>query len=193
MGYNENQQFIDFGVPQTSAMSNSFDQRDIYVENDFFWSAHSQGMYFNSTGMNDGYGYINGSYVYTIFDTGSSGIILSSDYYDQIVTKLMTDYIGTQNYVIKEGVTYSVCIPPSQLPSLYFIFNELLIEVRGEDYMADISPKGDMSLCQLLLFKNTMAFNLFGTPLFRGYYVTHDTVNAKMQFVPVPNSPKKRL
>ena len=79
------------------------------------------------------------------------------------------------------------------MPSLYFIFNELLIELKGIDYMADISPNKDMSLCQLLLFKNTMAFNVFGTPLLRGYYTTHDPVNAKMTFVPVPGSLKTRL
>jgi hypothetical protein len=63
-------------------MTNQYDGRDIYVEDDFFWSAYSQGVYFNTTEMKNGYEYINGSYVYTIFDTGSSGMLLSSDYYD---------------------------------------------------------------------------------------------------------------
>lgn len=38
---NKTNSFVDFGTPQMSAMSNSNDLRDIYVENDFFWSAYS--------------------------------------------------------------------------------------------------------------------------------------------------------
>ena len=86
LGYVNGSTFVDFGVPQTSAMSNQNDIRDIYVEKDFFWSAYSQAMAFNTTSMDSSYGYVNGSLVYSIFDTGASGIMLSSDYFQTIVT-----------------------------------------------------------------------------------------------------------
>ncbi|MFO0117209.1 MAG: pepsin-like aspartyl protease [bacterium] len=126
MGYG-NDTFVDFGVPQESAMSNKNDIRDIYVENDFFWSAYSQGIAFNDTKLDNSFGYVDGQMVYSIFDTGSSGILLSSDYYESIVNKLFQDYLKTMNFVIKDGVVFSQCFSPSQLPTLHFLFNELWI------------------------------------------------------------------
>jgi hypothetical protein len=82
---------------------------------------------------------------------------------------------------------------PATLPSVYFMFNELWIEVSGADYLMDVSSNRDRSLCQLAFYKNPLAFNVFGTPLFMGYYTTHDPVNNKISFVPTKNSPKTRL
>ena len=56
--------------------------------------------------------------------------------------------------------------------------------------MVDVSEAQDRSLCQLQIFKNPLAFNVLGTPLFRGYYSIHDPVNNKIGFVPVAKSPK---
>lgn len=96
--------------------------------------------------MDNSYGYVNGSNVYTIIDTGSSGILVSSDYFDLIITKLFT-IINNKNYVVKNGIVYSQCIDPNTLPSIFFLFNELWIEVKGLDYMLDVSPNKDRSLC----------------------------------------------
>lgn len=73
------------------------------------------------------------------------------------------------------------------------MFNELWIEVSGKDYMMDVSPNRDRTLCQLAFYKNPLAFNVFGTPLFMDYYTTHDPVNNKISFVPTKNSTKTRL
>lgn len=51
------------------------------------------------------------------------------------------------NYVIKDGAVFSQCFTANQVPSLYFLFNELWIELKGYDYMVDVSPGHDMSLC----------------------------------------------
>lgn len=57
--------------------------------------------------MDNNYGYNNGSTVYTILDTGSAGMLISSDYYDTIVKLLFETYIDNKNYVIKNGVAFS--------------------------------------------------------------------------------------
>jgi hypothetical protein len=57
--------------------------------------------------MDNNYGYNNGSMVYTILDTGSSGMLISSDYYDSIIKLLFETYIDNKNYVIKNGVVFS--------------------------------------------------------------------------------------
>lgn len=147
LGYTNSSTFVDFGVPQTNAMSSQNDLRDIYVENDFFWSSYCQGMGFNNTSLDNTFGFVNGSYVYSIFDTGAAGIMLSSDYFQTIVNRIYQEYIGTQNYVIKDGTVYSQCFSAGSLPTLYFLFSELWIEVKGQDYMFDVSPGRDMSLC----------------------------------------------
>lgn len=107
LGYTNSTTFVDFGAPQFSAMSSPLDSQDIYVEDDFFWSAFSQAVGFNTTSMKDSYGYVNGSYVYSIFDSGTAGILLSSDYFDTIVQTLYYEYIGSLNYVIRNGTVYS--------------------------------------------------------------------------------------
>lgn len=167
-----------------SAMSNSAAIRDIYVENDFFWSAYAQGLAFNDTSMDNNFGFNNGSMVYSIIDTGSSGLLMSSDYFSSIVTTLFETYIGNMNYVIKNGVVFSQCIDPNTLPPIFIMFNELWVQIRGADYMVDVSPNRDRTLCQLVIYKNPLAFNVLGTPMMIGYYTVHDTVNGKIGFVP---------
>lgn len=99
--------------------------------------------------------------------------------------------MGSQNYIIKEGVVFSQCF--SVVPSIYFLFGGLWIELRGEDYLVDVSPDLDRSICQLMLFKNILDMNVFGTPIFKGYYVIHDPKNDKIGFAPLSKSPKKPL
>ena len=77
------------------------------------------------------------------------------------------------------------------MPSIYFMFNRLWVELKAVDYMIDVS--GDWSLCQLMLFKNPLGFNIFGAPLFHGYYTIHDPVEGTIGFVPTIASPKKPL
>ncbi|MFO0117208.1 MAG: hypothetical protein ACK521_06205 [bacterium] len=59
--------------------------------------------------------------------------------------------------------------------------------------MVDVSPAQDRSLCQLQIYKNPLAFNVFGSPLFKGYYTIHDPANNKIGFVPTQQSLKPRL
>jgi hypothetical protein len=59
--------------------------------------------------------------------------------------------------------------------------------------MVDVSPDKDRSLCQLLLFQNLLEMNVFGGPIFKGYYSIHDPKNNKIGFAPLYNSPKRTL
>jgi hypothetical protein len=44
-----------------------------------------------------------------------------------------------------------------------------------------------------MIFQNTYSFNIFGAPVFHGYYTIHDPVLNTIGFVPTPGSPKKRM
>ena len=99
--------------------------------------------------------------------------------------------IGTQNYIIKEGVVFAQCL--NKVPSIYFLFSGLWLELRGDDFLVDVSPDQDRSLCQLMLFQNILDMNVFGTPIFKGYYAIHDPKNDKIGFAPLSKSPKLPL
>jgi hypothetical protein len=186
------QSYIDFGTPQASGMKASDDTRDIYVENDFFWSAYSQGMAFYDTSMENSYGYDQGSMVYSIIDTGSSGILLSSDYFDKVIKQIFAKVDNTK-FTIKDSIVYSECISNSVMPSLFFMFNELWVEIKSEDYLVDVSPEKDGSICSLLIYKNPQPFHVFGTPFLQGYYTIHDADNSKIGFAPNTLSNKSKL
>jgi hypothetical protein len=79
-------------------MSNKSDIVNITVEKDFYWSAYQQAIGFNNLTANNTWAFKGGS-IYTVFDTGSSGLMLSSDYFIDIV-ELLFGYIGTQNFQI---------------------------------------------------------------------------------------------
>ncbi len=58
------------------------------MEPDFYWSSFLQGIAFNSTNSTNAYGLGNITSVYSIFDTGSSGILLSPKLFEQTVNKI---------------------------------------------------------------------------------------------------------
>jgi hypothetical protein len=59
--------------------------------------------------------------------------------------------------------------------------------------MVDVSDNKDNSLCQLMIFQSLFDINVFGGPIFKGYYSIHDPFNNKIGFAPLKNSPKKIL
>ncbi len=63
-----------------------------------------------------------------------------------------------------------------------------------DDYVVDVSPAGDGSVCKLRIKSLNAPFNIVGMPIYLGYYVTHDYSNPKeqtMSFAPHSNSEKK--
>ena len=48
------------------------------------------------------------------------------------------------------------------------------IEVLPDDYIIDVSQRGDRSLCHMLIVANTEDYFLMGLPLFQGYYSHHN-------------------
>lgn len=73
-------------------------------------------------------------------------MLFSTDYFDAVIARVF-DMLGTSNYAITEGVVFSECFPALDIPSIYFMFNELWVELKGVDYMIDVSAENDHSLC----------------------------------------------
>ena len=68
------------------------------VQKDFFWAAYCQGVAVGDTEVENTYGFgTNKDFeteldntLYSIFDTGSSSLMISSVYYDSFILKIMT-------------------------------------------------------------------------------------------------------
>ena len=137
--------YIDFGTPQVDAMSSADDIRWINVLDDFFWSAYNQGIGVGSTDPEDTYAYspikkhpdfVVNNAMYTIIDTGSSALIVSNYYFEDLI-RLIFDKVGDDEYKFQGGYVYTRCY--DNFPPLYFMFDDYWIEVLPEEYVWDSS------------------------------------------------------
>jgi len=61
--------------------------------------------------------------------------------------------------------------------SLWFMFQNMWIEVKPEEYLIDISENGNREVCHILMIGNNYDFFLFGLPIYQGYYTIHNMWN----------------
>ena len=180
-------------------MSSEDDIRWIELLDDFFWSAFNQGIGIGSTDIGDTYAYkglkdypdwvVDGA-MYTIIDTGSSAILISQYFFEDIIDRIY-EHVGDDEYVVNGGYVYTRCY--RNFPKLYFLFDNLWIEVRPEEYVLDTSDAQDRSQCALLIASTDGPMNIFGMPVFHGYYTIHDMENGRLGYVPTDVSAKKPL
>ena len=128
--------------------------------------------------------------MYTIIDTGSSALIFS-EYYFEYIIKLIFDYVGDDEYVVKYGYVFTRCY--RNFPNLYFMFDNQWIEVTPDEYVWDTSTAQDRSQCVLLMSQTDAPMNIFGMPLFHGYYTIHDMQEGRIGYVPNAESKKTPL
>jgi len=72
---------------------------------------------------------------------------------------------GNPKYEVKDGVTLIEC-NTTQHVSLYWMVAYYWLEILPEDYIIDVSTKGDGSVCMLQFRANTYDFIVFGMPFF---------------------------
>ena len=87
-------------------------------------------------------------YVYSIFDTGSSSIMIPKDYFSNFLRQIFVDMEGNE-YEVASGYVITKCY--RDFPVLHFLFDERWIAVFPADYLVDISEAQDRSICVLLL------------------------------------------
>ena len=125
--------------------------------------------------MEDGTKIQNG--IYSIFDTGSSNIMLSVLWYESFVEKLFWS-MGDTEYSIQDGVATATCA--ADYPDLYFLLNRNWLQVRKEDYLTEEGS----NLCSLNIRPIEAPFNILGMPAYIGYYISHDWEKGTMSFAP---------
>ena len=106
------------------------------VLDDFYWSTHTTSVAIdNPRDVNNIFGFQDqivaplqdGKGVYTIFDTGSSDILISKIYFMDFVKKIFNK-VGGKDWSFKNGVLYSKCY--NNFPSLFFAVNDKWIQLR---------------------------------------------------------------
>ena len=82
------------------------------------------------------YSYHKKSMLYSIIDTGSSAMIIASDYFEKLIEKIY-ESAGITTYEFYKGMPIGPCV--DEFPSLYFMFDFQWVEIIGDDYARDIS------------------------------------------------------
>ena len=128
--------------------------------------------------------------LYSILDTGTSALNFSYHYYDDFISKIF-EYVGGDDYVVQQGIVITRCY--GNFPSLYFMFNDMWIEIKPNEYVKDISPAQDLTQCLLLIMSSSMPVHILGMPLFHDYYTIHEMDTGRIGFAPHIRSRKTRL
>ena len=131
---------------------------------------------------------LNEAQAYSIFDSGTSSIFISNNYFRTFLQKIYSQ-VGDREYYLSNGVVNTACYP--NFPILYFMFDNFWLAVEPEDYVIDISPAQDASSCVLLLQPTDSPMLIFGAPIFRGNYVVHNAAMSTIGFAPHKGSTKE--
>jgi len=118
--------------------------------------------------------------IYTILDTGSTMLHISSLWFDSFIEEL--EVAANTEIERYKGRLYSRCL--TDFPSLFFLSNNTYLEMAAKDYMIDVSKANDGSICLLQITPTTLPFLIFGMPLFVDYTSTFDNEARKVFLVP---------
>ena len=89
---------------------------------------------------------------------------------------------GGPKFFIKDNSIYTDC--DGLYPDLFFLIEEVWLQVLPQDYVIDMSDFGDRSLCQLMLKENKEESFVLGIPLLQGYCVNHNMDTSTIGFAP---------
>ena len=188
---------IDFGPINNSSIKQGSQIEWIDVNEDFFWSVDCSGFAIGSTVNSWQWSSIEGAEetisrgaAYSIFDTGSSAIMLPEEYFSSFLDLIYTD-MADNEHEEANGYVISQCY--DDFPELHFLLSDKWVTVKPEDYVVDVSEAKDRSLCVLLLSPSSQPFLVLGMPLYMNYYVVHDDQSNRIGFAPHIDSPKDDL
>jgi len=188
-GYTDDEaSFVDFGKPDEFRVQGAEISQNTTVtfgfNDDFFWSTWTQAIKFSE---NLEYA-IEGS-PYTIFDTGSSHLMVPPLLLEPIVEGLIAATGNRAQYAVQQGITFVDCNQRGLFKPLSFMYTEYYIEIDPEDYIWDVN--GDGQVCTLLIIANSYDFFLLGQPVYQKYYTIHDMRRATIGYAALRNTNKE--
>ena len=102
------------------------------MEEDFFWGDYCLGVAIGNTltentyvwATLDDYSTEKDNSIYSIIDTGSTALMISSVYYESLITKMMAAVPDVTSWSFQDGIVFTPC--EGTYPSLYFMFRQPL-------------------------------------------------------------------
>ena len=185
--------WVDVGTPKLEHIKTGATQVETQlIEEDFFWGFYNTGIAIGN--IDNAYNYEDttdypifqeNKSLYSIIDTGSTALVISSLYYEDLIIQLFA-YAGIDDWAYESGVVVTKC--EYDLPSLYFQIDGAWIEARGNDYKYNYN--GDGTSCILFVMPMNSPMNILGMPVHVDYYTIHDPVTGLVTWAPHSNSPK---
>jgi hypothetical protein len=127
--------YVHFGRPEEAAMMSGMEVKYIQVHEDFFWSANLERIAFGDLASGNVFSFEEDSAIYTIFDTGSSHVILPNIYYLSF-TKNLAALSGQKSFEVENGRTFVDC--KADYATIFFMLQDKWIELATEDYIDEV-------------------------------------------------------
>ena len=189
--------FVDLGVPQEKHFRPGTPVAEIQLlEEDFFWGAYCQGVAVGDTTAINRYAWAELSdyktwqpdhSLYSILDTGSSAIMISSLYFESLMQEIFARVPNAMwEFIDEEGVVLTEC--NHDFPSLFFMFDGHWLEASPRDYVFAIDDNREQ--CIFFIMPANMAMNIIGMPVFVDYYMAHEPDTGIIRVAPHTTSNK---
>ena len=163
-------------------------------EEDFFWSGYCQGVAISDTSIANSFAWDAlteydtwrpDNSLYSIIDSGSPSIMISSLYFESLITAIFERTPGARFTIVEEdGVVLTDCA--NDFPDIFFMFDNHWLQVAARDYIFAINDEQ----CMLNIFPADMAMNIIGAPLFVDYYMVHQPDVGRIRVAPHSTSNK---
>ena len=167
--------FVDFGKAQVSEMSDIAEYVETPMSKGYFYSAVLQGVKFGKNEDGAEYGL---SGLDAIFTTGLSFNMVPSSLNDAFFLRFLENIDAQED----NGVFYTSC--GEEMEDVWIMIEEHWIQIRAQDLITDISEAQDNTVCMINFLPSVDDFWVFGTPIFKDYYVYHNPESAILGWAP---------
>ena len=188
--------WVDLGSPDYDNVRDGSDVEVIpMIEEDFFYGQYCQGIAIGDTsventmvwGTQDTKSELDNTF-YSIIDTGSTALMISSLYYEAYIQQIMAR-VPDVFWEYKNDLVYTDCA--AEFPKLWFMFDQRWLEVDPKDY---VQPTDDSEeTCILFILPIDLAMNILGMPLLVDYYSIHDPIKGTIGIAPHSASNKANV
>ena len=166
------------------------------IEDDFFWAEYCQGVAIGDTTIANTYSWQSlpdysteqNQAFYSVIDTGSTALMISALYYEDLIVKMM-DKAPSVSWSFQDGLVFTPC--DGTYPNIYFMFGEKWIEVNPKDYLFSVTEDNSMRI--FFIMPVNLPMNILGMPLFVDYYTIHDPETGVIGWAPHTSSLKSTL
>ena len=190
--------WIDFGGFDLSTVAQGEELVQLeMIEKDFFWAQYCQAVAIGDRLQSNSYRWgpiddfdleIRDGSIYSIFDSGSTSLMISKLYYGSLINEI---FARMGNITWKYTSDFRVVTEcDADYPSLFFMFENNWIEVSPDNY---VYHEQDDLMCTFLIMPVDSPTNMLGMPLLMDYYTVFDQKHDRIGWAPHKDSNKAPL